>query len=241
MKRALLKNHKVLTGLSIAGVLATMALTANAAPKAKVIMDGLKEEAESLGEKVKPADVINELAPIYAPAFAMGGVTIALIVLGHKAHVRDTAVLTGLYTVTEKSLRDYQKKVVDTIGDKKEKEIRDSIDKDRIKGKSMNNVIYTGKGKHLCYDSYSGREFEGDIEHIRKLQNDLNEDIYNHGGSMTLSDFYYELGLKPTKISDDIGWTVETGGCKLSFSSQLTDAGVPCLVINYDCVPLYTD
>ena len=41
-------------------------------------------------------------------------------------------------------------------------------------------------------------------------------------------------GLKPTKIGDDIGFNIDNGLLQVDFSSQLTEEGRPCLVLNYN-------
>ena len=56
---------------------------------------------------------------------------------------------------------------------------------------------------------------------------------------ISLNEFYYEIGLNPISIGDDLGWNIDHGYIELSFSSQLTDDGNPCLVIDYQVTPRY--
>jgi hypothetical protein len=56
---------------------------------------------------------------------------------------------------------------------------------------------------------------------------------------ISLNEFYYEIGLNPISIGDDIGWNIDRGYIELNFSSQLTDDGNPCLVIDYQVAPRY--
>ena len=47
------------------------------------------------------------------------------------------------------------------------------------------------------------------------------------------------IGLKPTKIGDDIGFNIDNGLLDVNFSSQLTEEGRPCLVLNYNVYPRF--
>ena len=55
----------------------------------------------------------------------------------------------------------------------------------------------------------------------------------------SLSQLYDGLGLKHTKISDDIGWCIEDGLIEPDFSAQISDDGRPCLVMDFLKVPKY--
>ena len=76
---------------------------------------------------------------------------------------------------------------------------------------------------------------------LRKAENSLNRMLINDV-YVSLNEFYYEIGLPPTKIGDDLGWNLYDGGSsmvELYFSSQLTADDTPCLVIDYNIAPKY--
>ena len=56
---------------------------------------------------------------------------------------------------------------------------------------------------------------------------------------ISLSEFYDELDLDHTSISDKIGWDIEKGMIDIYFSSQIADDGTPCIVVNYSTPPTY--
>jgi hypothetical protein len=56
---------------------------------------------------------------------------------------------------------------------------------------------------------------------------------------VSLNEFYDELGLSHIAVGDDLGWNIEKGGIDISFSTQLAEDGMPCLVVNYDVKPRY--
>lgn len=234
----------ILTGLSVAGLVSTVVLAVKATPKAlRLFKEELdyREESDDYPEfgSLTKKEIIQTTWKCYIPTVVMGGVTVACMVGANSINLRRNAALASVYSLSEAALKEYQAKVIETIGEKKEQTVRDEIAKDRVERdpKSNKEVIITGQGNVLCYDSISGRYFKSDIEKIRKLQNDLNHQLISEMW-VSINDVYYELGLKATKIGDDIGWNVDTL-IEFDFSTQLADDGTPCVVIDYSVGPRY--
>ena len=221
----------ILTALGVAGLVSTGVLTAQATVKAVRRID-----------KIDPNMALRERFlltwRLYIPPVAMGAISAACIIGAHSTDMKKNAALAGLYTLTEETLQDYRKKVVEKIGEKKEEEVYGDAVQERIKRKPIESaeVIMTGKGETLCFESYSGRYFKSDIETLRRIQNDLNHDLL---GQMwvPLNDLYYVIGLEPTKMGDEIGWTTDEL-IEMKFNAGLTPDGTPCLVIDLNAQPL---
>lgn len=235
-ERFLKNSPQILTGIGVAGVFATAILAVRATPKAVKIL----EEAQAItADKLSKTDAIRLCWKEYIPATIMGVVTSACIICSCRIHTRREVALLSLYSLTESALREYQNKVREMIGSGKESKVRDSIASDRIKQNplAINDVIITGSGNVLCYDSPSGRYFRSDIEKIKRKENELNMRLRTEM-VLTLNDLYYELGLQGTKLGEGLGWDIEKALLTLAYSSQLTENGEPCLVIDYDIYPL---
>ena len=86
-------------------------------------------------------------------------------------------MLAGAYKLSESALLEYRNKVVEVVGEEKEKEIRDSIAKDRVEDRPV--ITCLGKDDYLCYDMLSGRYFKSDIDKIQKAVNDMNYKLLN--------------------------------------------------------------
>ena len=155
-------------------------------------------------------------------------------------HLKRNAALATAYKLSETALTEYKDKVVEVIGENKEKGIRDKIAEDKVHNNpvSQNQVIITGGGDTLCYDALGGRYFKSSMDKIRKAENELNRlmlrDMY-----VSLNEFYDELGLDHTKLGDDLGWNLDDGLIELNFSSQLAENETPCLVVDYNVAPNY--
>jgi hypothetical protein len=247
--RTAMKKHspEILTGIGIAGMITTTVMAVRATPKAlEIINDERLERADNdekfiYGSTPLPIkDVIRLTWKCYIPSAIVGGISVACLIGASSVNVRRNAALATAYTLSESALKEYQEKVIETIGEKKEQSVRDSIAKDRIERDPVTSkeVIITERGNTLCYDVISGRYFKSDIDKLKKVENELNRRMRNEM-YISLNEFYYEIGLNPTSIGDDLGWDIDHGYIELSFSSQLADEGTPCLVIDYQVAPKY--
>ena len=72
----------------------------------------------------------------------------------------------------------------------------------------------------------------------KKAVNEINRRLISED-YISLTEFYSELGLSPTKVSDEIGWNLDDGLIEVYFSSQLADDGRPCIVLDYENPPIH--
>lgn len=242
-RNGLVKNApSILTGLSVVGVISTTVLGVRATPKAVYILDELldKKLDENMNEYAEftPKEIFLSCWKLYIPTAISGALTIASIIAANKINLNRTAVLSVLYAGSESFIKEYQEEVIKSLGAKKEEAVRDEIARKRIEKNPPNDkeVIITGHGETLVYDSLSGRYFKSDIEKIRKIQNDFNRDIINDGYK-TLNEFYDELGLDHIRLGDAMGWNTDYGLMDIRFSSMLAQGSTPCLVLDYRIGP----
>lgn len=224
----------ILTGISVAGLISTTVMAVRATPKAYAILEDEGYFDQQIGKK----EAIQLTWRLYAPAVCMGALTIGCMIGASSISMRRYAALASLYSISETTLREYQEKVVETIGASKEQKVRDGLAKDKLLAASDmhgREVIMTGKGEVLCFETITGRYFTSSIETIRKAENDLNHALIGDM-NVSLNEVFYALGLPGTKLGDDMGWTVENM-VEFIFSSQLTDNGTPCLVLDYKRLP----
>ena len=231
-------SPEILTGIGIAGMITTVVMAVKATPKAMILISDKKVENDT--DVLTPIETVKTAWTCYVPATVTGVLSVACLLGASSVNARRNTALATAYSISESALKGYQEKVIETIGEKKESNIRDAIAKDKIDQNPVSNreIILTEKGNTLCYDSISGRYFKSDIDCLKKAENELNrqmrDELY-----ISLNDFYYEIGLNPTSIGNDLGWNMDHGYINLSFSSHITDNGTPCLVIDYEIVPMY--
>lgn len=229
---------EILTGIGIAGMITATVMAVKATPKALILIEEKKNEEST--KSLTPVDTVKAAWTCYIPAAVTGTVSIACLIGASSVNARRNAALATAYTLSESALKEYQEKVIETIGEKKEQTIRDAVAKERIEKTPVTSkeIIITEKGNTLCFDYVSGRYFKSDIETIKKSINILNrrmrDEMY-----ISLNDFYYEVGLSPIGIGNELGWNIDKGYIEPDFSSQLADDGTPCLVVSYFVEPRY--
>ena len=250
------RSPEILTGIGIAGMITTTVLAVKATPKALQLIEEEKDrrtdkilEGMSPNEdencwqvvKLKPIEVAKVAWKPYIPAVLLGASSVACLIGANSVHARRQAALYSAYKLSETAFTEYRDKVLETVGEETEKEVRDKVAKDKVEKNpaSKTEIYMTGKGESLFYDPISDRHFMSDIETIRKIVNDLNYAM-GYGSEMyvSLSQLYDELGLKHTSISDNIGWNIRDGLIEPDFSSQI-DEGKPCIVLDWLKVPSY--
>ena len=235
----------ILTGIGVAGLVATAVMAVKATPKALEILEyeTLARESETevgVLDRFTTQEILKLTWRCYLPAAAMGLVTVGCIIGANSINLRRNAALVSLYSLSEATLKEYQAKVVETIGKNKERAIKDDIAKDKITKNPVSDkeIVITSFGDTLCYDALSGRYFKSDIEKIRQVLNKLSRDLMTEM-FIDLNSVYSDLGLKETKMGDMVGWHIDDGLIEADFSSQLTENGTPCLVLDFVTEPRY--
>lgn len=237
----LLKKHspEILTGIGVAGMVTTTIMAVKATPKAILLIN--EKEVEERVEKLTPVETVKTVWKCYIPAAVTGVLSIACIIGASSVNAKRNAALATAYTLSETALKEYKDKVLETVGEKKENEIRAAIAKDKLEKDPVvqAEVIDTGTGKTLCYDALSGRYFRSDIDKIRRAEYELNRQLLTEG-YISLNDFYYEIGLDSIKVGDKLGWNVKQERyIDVNFGSALTTDQMPCLVIDFNVAPVY--
>ena len=231
------RSPEILTGIGIAGMITTTILAVRATPKALELIEEQKEE-ESV-DKLSSFEVVKVAWKPYIPAMVTCVVSTACLIGASSVNTKRNAALATAYKLSETALTEYREKVIETIGEKKERIVRDKVAEERVKKNpvSKNEVIVTGNGKTLCFDPISGRYFMCSIETIKKAENTLNKQmLHDISGYVSLNEFYDELGLDHTSVGNDLGWNTNQL-IDIDFSSQLNDNGEPSVVLDYLVAP----
>lgn len=237
--RTAMKKHspEILTGIGIAGMITTTIMAVRATPKALVLIEDKKDELGT--DELTKAETVKAAWPCYIPSALVGTASVLCLIGASSTNFRRNTALATAYTLSESTLKEYQEKVVETIGEKKERDIREQVAKEKMVKNPVREVILTEKGGNtICYDVISGRYFKSDRDTISRIVNDLNRQMRDEM-YVSLNDFYYELGLDSTKMGDDLGWNIDKGYIKIDFSSHLDANGTPCLVMDYQVAPVY--
>lgn len=247
-------SPEILIGFGIAGMITGIALTVPATVKALRKIDEKKketfielEEEGNLGDlethedvELTKIEVVKATWTCYIPTVVTCAASTACIIGANKVNLKRNAALATAYKLSETALTEYKEKVIETIGEKKERKVREEISKDRLKKDPVGNkeIIITGNGKTRFYDAMSERRFESDIETLRKIENDLNLRMRDEM-RIKLNDVYSEIGLSQIPLGDSVGWDIENGYIEMVFDSMIDTDGTPCIVLDYLTRPAY--
>lgn len=248
------RSPEILTGLGVAGLVTTTVLAVKATPKALRLIE--MAEDHGIGITSKNGDPDWERRPLtkletvkvawkpYIPAAVTGAVSIACIIGASSVHARRNAALATAYQLSTTALSEYKEKVVETIGEKKEQQVRDKIAQDKVNKHpvSSSEVMMLSSDGVMFLEPTSNRYFVKDSkESVREIVNDLNERLTSGMEEyISLSEFYDEIGLSHTEVSDDLGWNIgRDGQIRIDFRPSETANGRLCYVLEYLVVPRY--
>ncbi len=148
--------------------------------------------------------------PLYVAPVTSGALSIAAIVMSHRISSKRAAMLAAAYALNEKRIEEYQDKIKEKMGIKKEKEARDEINQANVtqlwNNGDANDIFFNPlAGKVLIMEAYTGRPFWSTVEEIKSAANEVNHEIWI-SDSVRLSDFYDRIKLAHVSTSDDFGW-----------------------------------
>lgn len=227
----------LLTAGGVVGTVTTALLTGRATFKAADVIDQYVVEQRALNnEPLVTSDFdrktkIKLVWPLYIPPFLTGGATIGSIILANRMSSQKAAALAAAYGLSERQLREYKEKVSERLTGPKEQAIKDEIRQDRVSQNDSGNVIIVASGEVLCYDMASDRYFNNTVEGIKRAENEINNEILGHNYA-SMNEFYDRVGLKPTLIGGELGWT-STVPLDIEFSTVMSPDGRPCIAIEF--------
>ena len=223
-------SPEILIGVGISSMIGSTVLAVKVTPK---VIEKIKQSGEK--DNIK---IIKMVWKDYIPAALLCVNGVACIITSNNISSKRNAALTSAYILSEKALTTYKNKVIETIGEKKEKKIRDEIHQDSLKADPPEDksIIITSKGNTLMKDSISGRYFRSDINYIQKCILNLCKKMRNND-YISLNELYREIGLEPIKDGDYVGWSINDGYLDISISTCLSPNDEPAIVIDYNRLP----
>lgn len=229
-------SSSIFTAIGVTGVITTAYLTGRAAFSAAAILEEERYSGRCGVDALDIREKVDLTWTLYIPAAATGAVSIASIICANRIGTRRAAAVAAAYTLSERAFTEYREKIIEKIGPKKELEARDELAQDRVRRNPPREVIIIEGNQVLCFDAYTGRYFNSNVETLKKAQNEVNFQI-NNSYYASLTDFYDKIGLPKTSISDDVGWNSDKL-FNLVFSAVLSDDGKPCMSIDFSVVPI---
>lgn len=215
----------ILMGMGTVGVGSAVILAAKAGPKAVILTEQAEmKKADKVFEGKKPRPLLAELTwkeklaatyKLYIPPAGLAIFGLMCFWAAHGIDLKRQAVVAGLYSTAEATLNEYQRKVVEMLGEDQAAQIRQSIGDDRV-NKAQQNLPPPPEDFDLgtqkwCY--LYGRRFPCSYNRIKEVQNEINSQMINEMYASE-ADLFYKLDpsgefLRADRASRDTGWTVD--------------------------------
>jgi hypothetical protein len=238
-RTAIVKHSpEILMGFGIAGWAVGTVLAVKATPKAVRCIEEATYEKE---DDLSPLEIVKATWKCYIPAAVTCVAATGCLIGSCSTSVRRHAALATAYKLSETALDEYREQVIETVGEKKEKDIQEKVNQKQINKTPVeqSNIVNTGKGTTLMLDPLSQRYFRSDLEFVRRAENNLNKEIlHSIYGTVNINDFYDEIGIPRTETGDMMGWNTDRM-IDLNITSGITDWGEPCIVIAHYNRPDY--
>lgn len=200
------KSPEILIGLGLAGMVSAIIMGITATPKALDKVEEIKEahKDELDDRKVMGKEYVTKVAPVYIPTIAMAGASAACIIFSDRMHTKRTAAIAAAYAVSEEMLKEYQAKVVQTIGKAKEANIRNEVAKDTIEkqGEVINHIYTKSDDEVIFIDNETKLAFTSTINKMDALRNRINEQLL-HQEFISIRDIVWEIPELNAKIREN--------------------------------------
>ena len=243
-----LKKHspEILMVAGIAGTVASTVMACKATTKVSKIMEEKNNTIEQIHtcleeptieyteeDSKKDLTIVYaqtgvKLLKLYAPAIAVGAVSIASIVAGHNILKKRNIALAAAYAVVDKGFKNYRKNVVSRFGEEIDKELRynikaqeieeivtDKDGKEKVEKKIVNAVDGDTVAQYSDYARFfdeSCGSYEKDPEYnlmFLRRQQDYANDLLRSKGHVFLNEVYDMLGIQRTKAGQIVGWVYD--------------------------------
>jgi hypothetical protein len=239
-----IKKHspEILVVAGVVGTVASAVMACKATTKVSDILEKAKEDINSIHdcaanekfvEEYTPEDVKKDLtivyvqtgiklAKLYAPAVALGALSIGSILASNNILRKRNVALAAAYATVDKGFKEYRNHVVERFGEEVDRELKHGI-----KAKKIEKVIVGEDGKEkkvketvsvVERDSLSDYSFffdesnpywekDGNYNRMFLLaQQQYANDKLRANGYLFLNDVLDDLGIPRTKAGQIVGW-----------------------------------
>lgn len=255
-----MKKHspEILMVAGVAGVVVSAVMACKATLKVEAVMDETKEKMDKIheaeekgvtdsgedysGEDAKKDTVIVyaqtglKLAKTYAPAVAIGALSITSILASNNILRKRNVALAAAYATVDKSFKEYRNRVIEKFGQEVDRELKYNIKAEKVTATEVDQE--TGKEKKVkknafvvnpsdvsgyarFFEKYTVDEdgnsilnphWEPNNEYnimFIKAQENYANDLLRAKKRLFLNDVYEMLGLPRTKAGQVVGWVYD--------------------------------
>ena len=187
--------------------------------------------------------IVNSDTPAWKKPPLKSPGTIACVFGSHYCDLKRAKALSSAYILSQKTLQEYQSKVIEKIGKNKarqlDEEVRQEVAHKQLTTcpQSVTDAIETGHGNTLFYDEVipGGLYFKSDLNYLKAQVNEMNKSVFSEM-EYDWNEIMYRWGLPYMKYGSDRVFTPEHL-FDPKFVPDLMDNGQVRIIISYDLIP----
>lgn len=235
------KRHgsKMLTGVSIVGVVLTTCLATKATIKAVNIIEDIECEYNI---KLNKKDIFNITWKLYIPTFISGMTTILSILSIEVLHQKQQQTLSTAYATLYTTFEKYRNEIKEKYGKEVDAQTYVNITRNRLDALKDVDTY----GKEWFYDARSGTFYLSTFDEVSRKGEEFIESIQNRGYGL-LNEYYNLIGIPEVDYGYSLGWNgfledCDPYGCyKLDFSYELVhvENGLDFWLVDFSTNPVW--
>lgn len=167
---------------------------------------------------------IVKLGRLYGPSIALGTLSIAALTGSHHILSKRNAALTAAYAAIQRGFNDYRKRVVDELGEEKDRQFRYGTAEvqETVVGKDGKPEVKTHTVVNSSGASMYAKFFDQFNQNwntvpelnrvfLQSVQNYMNDRLHVRG-HVFLNEVYDALGIDRTRAGSIVGWNLAKNG-----------------------------
>lgn len=233
-----MKKHAptILTAVGSGGAVTSVVMAIKATPKAMQLIEERKKREQK--EKLTPLETVDTCWKVYIPTGSTLVMAVACVIGANCLNLKSQAALLGLYSAQGELIKDFKKKVNDSIGPEESKRLMNETIADKLRhDQRVINFEPIRPGEFPVHDELTGQVFSStkqEVEmHILEAKNMLYETPFNE---LTQNEWLMNLGARTVKLGDEYAWTTETGFYAEVYTLDINNT--PCYTIRYEIDPV---
>lgn len=226
----------ILSAMAVVGTVSTAVMASQATLKAQDILYDCRAEDADWRDKVALT------WKCYIPTALMGASTVGCIVGSHLCNEGQKAALQSAYLLSQTTLQEYQRRVVERIGENKEREVYTETVKAVAEqpvlysdGGMADRVIDTGHGTTLFYDTIAQQYFKSDINFVKAQVNELNFEVRSEM-YFDWNEILYRWGLPMRKYGSELIFDVDHP-LEIKLTPEMMENGQVRILLDYELYP----
>lgn len=204
-------------------------------------------KAEHVKKQTHPSnwkEEIQDTWKCYIPTAISATGTIGCIIGSHHCSTKQREALASAYLLSQTTLKEYQRRVIDQIGKNKERTLREEVVKSVAETKApaagflsqLTDAIDTGHGKTLFYDVPGERYFYSDVNYMDHQKNLMNTEVRTEM-YYDWNEINYRWGLPFKKFGNQMIFTVDEP-LEVRYTPKMMDNGQVVILVDYNLIPL---